>query len=221
MYNSALKVFYALCLTLEKDCYIIESGKSEDIMEKFSNLNETDILKLAKEGDSEAADFIIKKYKYIAVKTASGWTNAAIEQEDLMQEGMIGLLAAIKSYNPRRGIPFLSYAYTCVYNSMQTALRKVNRQKDIPKKDVVPFEKEFVDGKRNSLSAEDSFLAGESVSLLLQQLDKSLSKLENGVLRLFLVGCSYNEIAERMHKSPKAIDNALQRIRKKLKEVSF
>ena len=79
MYNSALKVFYALCLTLEKDCYIIESGKSEDIMEKFSNLNETDILKLAKEGDSEAADFIIKKYKYIAVKTASGWTNAAIE----------------------------------------------------------------------------------------------------------------------------------------------
>ena len=190
-------------------------------MEKFSNLNETDILKLAKEGDSEAADFIIKKYKYIAVKTASSWTNAAIEQEDLMQEGMIGLLAAIKSYNPRRGIPFLSYAYTCVYNSMQTALRKVNRQKDIPKKDVVPFEKEFVDGKRNSLSAEDSFLAGESVSLLLQQLDKSLSKLENGVLRLFLVGCSYNEIALRLNKSPKAIDNALQRIRKKLKEVSF
>lgn len=190
-------------------------------MERFSNLSESDILLLAKEGDSEAIDFIIKKYKYVAVKTASGWTNAAIEPEDLMQEGMIGLLAAVKSYDEKRGIPFLSYAYTCVYNSIKTALRKVNRQKDIPKNDVVPFEKEFVDGKINSLSAEDSFLAGESVSLLLQQLDKSLSKLENSVLRLFLVGCSYNEIAQKLNKSPKAIDNALQRIRKKLREVSF
>ena len=66
-------------------------------MDKFNNMNESDILALAKEGDSGAADFIIKKYKYIAVKAASGWTNAAIEPEDLMQEGMIGLLAAIKS----------------------------------------------------------------------------------------------------------------------------
>ena len=190
-------------------------------MERFSNISESDILLLAKEGDNEAIDFIIKKYKYIAVKTASGWTNAAIEPEDLMQEGMIGLLAAVKSYDEKRGIPFLSYAYTCVYNSIKTALRKVNRQKDIPINDVVPFEKEFVDGKINSLSAEDSFLAGESVSLLLQQLDKSLSKLENSVLRLFLVGCSYNEIAQKLNKSPKAIDNALQRIRKKLREGSF
>ena len=190
-------------------------------MERFSNISESDILLLAKEGDNEAIDFIIKKYKYIAVKTASGWTNAAIEPEDLMQEGMIGLLAAVKSYDEKRGIPFLSYAYTCVYNSIKTALRKVNRQKDIPINDVVPFEKEFVDGKINSLSAEDSFLAGESVSLLLQQLDKSLSKLENSVWRLFLVGCSYNEIAQKLNKSPKAIDNALQRIRKKLREVSF
>lgn len=190
-------------------------------MERFEKLNESDILLLAKEGDSDAVTFIIKKYKYIAVKAAAGWTGAAIEAEDLAQEGMIGLIAAVKSFDASKGIPFLSYAYTCVNNSIQTALRRVNRRKDIPKNDVVPFEKEFVDGKINSLSAEDSFLAGESVSMLLQQLDKSLSKLENNVLRLFLVGCSYNEIARRLNKSPKAIDNALQRIRKKLKEVSF
>ncbi len=190
-------------------------------MEEFYNLNESDVLERAKTGDNGAAEFIIKKYKYIAVKAASGWTNAAIEPEDLIQEGMIGLLAAIKSYSPEKGSSFLSYAYTCVYNSIQTALRKVNRQKDIPKNEVVPFEGEFVDGKINSLSAEDAFLAEESVSLLLQQLDKSLSKFENSVLRLFLVGCSYGEIGQRLNKSPKAIDNALQRIRKKLKAVSF
>ncbi|UKI23439.1 MAG: sigma-70 family RNA polymerase sigma factor [Anaerotruncus sp.] len=192
-------------------------------MDKFNNMNETEILNLAKDGDNEAISFYYsKKYKYISIKLASEWTNSFIEPEDLMQEGMIGLLAAIKSYDEsKKNFVFLSYAYTCVGNSIQTALRKVNRKKDFPKNSLVPFEKEFVDGKANSLSAEDSFLAEESVSMLLQQLDKSLSKMENSVLRLFLVGCSYNEIAQRLNKSPKAIDNALQRIRKKLKEVSF
>lgn len=177
-------------------------------MDKFNNMNETEILNLAKDGDNEAISFIIQKYKYISIKLASEWTNSFIEPEDLMQEGMIGLLAAIKSYDESKKISFLSYAYTCVGNSIQTALRKVNRKKDFPKNSLVPFEKEFVDGKANSLSAEDSFLAEESVSMLLQQLDKSLSKMENSVLRLFLVGCSYNEIAQRLNKSPKAIDNA-------------
>lgn len=190
-------------------------------MDKFSNLTENDILKLAKEGDSEAIDFIIKKYKFTAESAALKWKNAHIEPEDLIQEGMIGLLAAIKSFNTEKGAAFSTYCYTCVYNSIQTALRKASRKKDVPPSSIVPLEEEFVDGKTVSLSAEDSFLAQESVSLLLQQLDKSLSKFENNVLRLFLVGCNYNEIAARLRKTPKAIDNALQRIRKKLKEVSF
>lgn len=190
-------------------------------MDRFANTDESEILALAKEGDNEAMNFIITKYKYIAVKEAAKWMNASVEPEDLAQEGLIGLLAAVKSFDGSRGGSFLSYAYTCVFNSIQSALRKVSRQRDVPKNSIVPFEKEFVDGKISSLSAEDSFLAGESVSLLLQQLNKSLSELENSVLRLFLFGCSYNEIAKRLGKSPKAIDNALQRIRKKLRDVSF
>ena len=190
-------------------------------MDKFNNSAEKDILLLAKEGDSEALNFIIKKYRYVAEKIAYKWTSSAIEPEDLIQQGMIGILAAIKSYNADKGTAFSTYCYTCVYNSIQTALRKATRKKVVPQNDIVPLEEEFVDGTAASLSAEDSFLAGESVSLLLQQLDKSLSKLENDVLRLFLVGCSYSEIGKKLNKEPKAIDNALQRIRKKLKEVSF
>lgn len=190
-------------------------------MDKFNNSAENDILLLAKEGDNEAVSFIIKKYKYVAEKLASKWTNAAVEPEDLIQEGMIGILAAVKSYDAEKGSAFSTYCYTCVYNSIQTALRRATRKKIVPINDIVPLEEEFVDGTAVSLSAEDSFLARESVSLLLQQLDKSLSKLENDVLRLFLVGCSYSEIGDKLNKTPKAIDNALQRIRKKLKEVSF
>lgn len=190
-------------------------------MDKFNHLSETEILVLAEEGDNEAVNFIIRKYKFYAEAEASKWRNASVEAEDLIQEGMIGLLAAIKSFDSGKGTPFSAYCKTCVYNSIQTALRRVNRKKDVPKNDIVPLEEEFVDGTAASLSAEDSFLAQESVSLLFQQLDKSLSKFENNVLRLFLVGCSYNEIAKKLSKTPKAIDNALQRIRKKLKEISF
>ena len=110
-------------------------------MDKFNNMNETEILNLAKDGDNEAISFIIQKYKYISIKLASEWTNSFIEPEDLMQEGMIGLLAAIKSYDESKKISFLSYAYTCVGNSIQTALRKVNRKKDFPKNSLVPFVK--------------------------------------------------------------------------------
>ena len=187
----------------------------------LKDLTEAEILSLAKNGDDEALNFIISKYRYVAQALASKWSNTPIEPEDLVQEGSIGILAAIKSYDAAKGAAFSSYCYTCVYNSIQTALRKVNRQKDVPLNNVVPLEEEFVDTKASMLSAEDAFLAQESVSMLIQQLDSNLSLLENEVLRLYIAGCSYNEIGQRLGKTQKAIDNAMQRIRKKLKEVSF
>lgn len=191
-------------------------------MEKFSGLTETEIISLAKEGNNEASTFIITKYRSVVEMIALKYTAFPIETEDLIQEGTIGLLAAIKSFSSEKGASFNTYCSTCINNSIQTALRKFSRKKDIPPDSLLPLEEEVVD--RNSisvLSAEDSFLARESVSILTKQLDKNLSDFENVVLRLHMFGCSYAEIAMKLNKSPKAIDNALQRIRKKLKEVSF
>ena len=190
-------------------------------MDKLSNLTETQILSLAKEGDNEAYNQIITKYRPAVEAAASKHADSPIERDDLIQEGMIGLLAATKSFDSGKGASFTTYCYTCINNSIQTALRKVNRRKDVPKNSVIPLEEEFVDKATSSLSAEDSFLAQESVSMLTWQLDNNLSQFENNVLRLHMVGCSYNEIAAKLSKDSKAIDNALQRIRKKLKEVSF
>lgn len=187
----------------------------------LNNLTENEILSLAKKGNDEALNFIISKYRSTAEVLAARWINSPIEHEDLVQEGSIGILAAVKSYDAAKGAAFSSYCYTCVYNSIKTALRKVNRKKDVPTGNVVPLEEEFVDAKAAMLSAEDDFLAQESVSLLIEQLDKNLSKLENEVLRLYISGHSYNEIGSRIGKDEKAINNAMQRIRKKLKEVSF
>ncbi len=187
----------------------------------LNDLTEDEILSLAKKGNDEAINFIISKYRSTAEALATKWINSPIELEDLIQEGSIGILAAIKSYDSAKGAAFSSYCYTCVYNSIKTALRRVSRKKDVPSGNVVPLEEEFVDNRVSVLSAEDDFLALESVSLLIEQLDEKLSKLENEVLRLYISGCSYNEIGGRLGKSEKAINNAMQRIRKKLKEISF
>jgi len=191
------------------------------IMDKFSNKTENEILSLAKEGDNEAVNLIIRKYRSAVEAAAARIQNSPLDKDDLIQEGMIGLLAAIKSFDCNKGTKFSTYCFTCISNSIQTALRKLSRKKDIPENNVVPLEEEFIGISSVYTSAEDSFLAQESVSLLADLLKNNLSKFENSVLRLHMIGCSYSEIGERLGKTPKAIDNALQRIRKKLKEVSF
>lgn len=190
-------------------------------MEMLKNLTEAEILSLSKEGDNEALTIIITRYRASVEALASKYSDSPIERDDLIQEGMIGLLAAIKSFDCSKGTAFSTYCYTCINNSLQTALRKVSRRKDIPQGIVVSLEEVTVNSSNTALSAEDSFLAKESVSLLTQQLQNELSEFENSVLRLHMIGCSYGEIANKLGKNPKAIDNALQRIRKKLKEVSF
>ncbi|MDE6751551.1 MAG: sigma-70 family RNA polymerase sigma factor [Eubacterium sp.] len=189
-------------------------------MKALNELNEAEILSLCKEGDNESLTFIITRYRTAVEALASKYSDSPIERDDLIQEGMIGLLAAIKSFDCSKGTAFSTYCYTCINNSLQTALRKVSRRKDIPQGILVSLEEVTVNNN-TALSAEDSFLAKESVSLLTKQLQNELSEFENIVLRLHMIGCSYTEIADKLGKKPKAIDNALQRIRKKLKVVSF
>lgn len=190
-------------------------------MKKLKDLTEAEVLSLSKNGDNEALTFIISKYRAAVEAAVSKISDSPIERDDLIQEGLIGLLAAIRSFDLSRETAFGTYCYTCINNSLQTALRKVSRKKDVPQNIVVPLEEEFINFKDTALSAEESFLAQESVSLLTNQLQNELSDFENNVLRMHMIGCSYKEIAEKLGKTPKAIDNALQRIRKKLKVVSF
>ena len=105
--------------------YIFSLG--EEIMKMLNNLTETEILSLSKEGDNEALTFIITRYRAAVEVLASKYSDSPIEREDLIQEGMIGLLAAIKSYDSSKGASFKTYSKICVDNAMQTALRKFKR----------------------------------------------------------------------------------------------
>lgn len=182
----------------------------------------TDIELLTEIKNGQAASYneLIEKYRSTVEAISMKYINSPLEREDLIQEGMIGLLAAIKSYNGEKGAKFVTYASRCIDNSVQTALRKFSRMKDIPPSNIIPLEEDYFDSLVG-LSAEDEYLAKESVSTLTDILYEGLSRFENEVLRLYIVGCSYTEIAEKLGKNNKAIDNAIQRIRKKLNGVAF
>lgn len=182
-------------------------------MSDTAEKTDIELLDEIKNGNEKSIDELINKYRSSVEAIAMKYINSPLEKDDLVQEGMIGLLAAIKSYNSNKGAKFLTYACRCIDNSIQTALRKFSRLKDIPQGSIVTLEEDYFDNQY-VLSAEDEYLANESVSILSDTLYEELSKFENEVLRLHTVGCSYNEIAERLGKNPKAIDNAMQRIRK-------
>ncbi len=189
-------------------------------MNEANLMNDEMLLVEIQGGNESAIDEMILRYRYVVEAIANKYINSPLEKDDLIQEGMIGLLAAIKSYSSDKGAKFITYASRCINNSVQTAISKFSRIKDIPQASIIELDEDIYNGQIG-LSAEDEFLAKESVTLLIDTLYEELSKFENEVLRLHIVGCSYNEIANKLGKNPKAIDNAMQRIRKKLSGVAF
>lgn len=179
------------------------------------------ILSNAQSSDENHLESAIRQNRAMVEQIAFRYKDSPMEREDIIQEGMIGLLAAVKSYDSSRGASFKTYAATCIDNSIQSALKKFSRKKDIPSHSFVEYSEEEIPLENGFDSAEDIYIAQESVSLLTKVLRENLSDFENEVLRLHIVGCSYNEIASRLSKTPKAIDNALQRVRKKLSGISF
>ena len=183
-------------------------------------INDT-ILSSAQSGDNKQTEALIRQYRNVVEAIAAKYINSPLEYDDIIQEGMIGLLAAIKTVNNSKGAQFKTYAQTCINNSIQTALRKFNRKKDIPIGSVIEYAEEEIPEENGVISAEDYYIAGESVSMLANTLKENLSEYENEVLRLHIVGCNYSEIAKRLSKTPKSVDNALQRIKKKLSTVNL
>ena len=188
-------------------------------MSEQTRKTDIELLDEIKGGNADAYEELILRYKDSVEATAMKYINSPLEKDDLIQEGMIGLLAAIRSYKNNKGAAFVTYASRCINNSIKNAIRKVSRIKDIPPSSLVGLDEIALDAQ-HALSAEDEYLAKESVTSLTDILYEGLSRFENEVLRLHIIGCSYSEIAEKLGKNPKAIDNAIQRIRKKL-SISF
>jgi RNA polymerase sporulation-specific sigma factor len=150
------------------------------------------------------------------------------DEEDLIQEGMIGLFKAIRDYNPDKDTDFALFANVCIVRQLCSAIRASNRQKHTPLNTYIslyaPIEQENTTLLQDVLEVdsdnpEQRILDKERVDELLQQIDEKLSPLEKKVLTLYIDGYNYEVIGEQLGKSKKAVDNAIQRVRTKLSKM--
>ena len=197
-------------------------------MKKYERMTDEQLIGELRGGDQGVMDFVMVKYKSMVRKKARAMYLLGGENEDLIQEGMIGLIKAVRDYNPEQGASFQSFAELCVSRQMYSAVEASKRKKHLPLNSYVSlYESGDAEGndKKTPLidmiepvrenDPETLYFSREYTEAFVEQLKEQLSPLENHVLYLHLVGTDYRTIAEILEKSPKSIDNALQRIRTK------
>lgn len=176
----------------------------------------------AQQGSDAAYTFLISRYVSFVKSRAFGYRDSDVEPEDLAQEGMIGLMMAIRSYRQGLGASFRTYAGLCIDRAIISAVRSTLRAKAVPSSSLIPIDTLEEGGYPLAADAvgdpETALLVIEEKSRLRKRFSHILSELELDVLVLYLGGCSYEEIACRLGSTPKTIDNALQRVRRKLKQ---
>lgn len=196
----------------------------------FENMEENQIITLAQQGMDAAMDHMLEQYKSLVRILSRPLFLIDGDKDDLIQEGMIGLFKAVNSYDVAMGTSFETFATQCINRQMYTAIKTSNRQKNIPLNHYISIysqagaedyesDKDFIVDR--SLEAvqqnpEEIIIGQENARNMQRRLYSRLSELERQVLDLFLQGISYQEIAAKLGKTPKAIDNALQRIKRKL-----
>ena len=190
-------------------------------MEQFCHLSDEALQALAVGGDTGAEEVLVKRLSRLVRARARPLFLTGGDSEDLTQEGMMGLLSAVRSFCPALGTSFQTYAETCIRHRLLTAIKSAARCKHGPLNDAISFESSHFDESQTQAALslrtlEDQILAQERADEMWDRFSRVLSGFEHDVLKLFLEGHSYQEMAGRLGKSPKSVDNAVQRIRKKL-----
>lgn len=201
-------------------------------MKKYENIPDEQLIRKLRQGETAIMDYIISKYKYLVIRAAKAIYLIGGENDDLIQEGMIGLFKAVRDFDINQETSFYSFAELCISRQMYTAIKLSQRQKHMPLNSYVSLydiKKSDYDDKQSPLieqleietnnNPEELFLDKERMQMLVEELNERLSDMERRVLHLYLQGEDYRSIAELLDKSPKSIDNALQRIRQKMRTI--
>ena len=201
--------------------------------EELDYLNMTDeaLVERSHAGDARADETLCERYKNIVRIKARPYFLIGADREDLVQEGMIGLYKAIRDYTPDHNAVFRSFAEMCIVRQLISAIKRATRKKHTPLNTYVSlygstFAEE--DNRERPLldtmamvrmeSPEDAFISKESTEHILGSIEKLLTPLEKQVLDLFMDGYSYQQIAAALGRGTKTVDNALQRIKRKLEK---
>ena len=189
-------------------------------MIKYGDYTDEELLELQRDGRENVTDYLLDKYKAMVKKKARVLYLMGGEQDDLIQEGMIGLFKAIRDYRPEKDTSFYTFAQLCVDRQLYNAVQSSNRQKHRPLNSYVPLnteegEHELRDFRQQS--PENIVIARENEAAMEQKIREQLSDFENQVLARYLEGENYLQIAADLRRPPKSVDNALQRIRSKVR----
>ncbi len=202
------------------------SKQAYSMNDDLNTKTDTELIISAKEGNEEALEYLLDKYKDLVNMKVSKYFIIGAEKEDIIQEGMIGLYKAVKNFEVDKQNSFKSFANLCIERQLITAIKTSNRQKHIPLNSSLSLNTSVYDNDDdvslmeifNSNTAEDpldTITKKEYYKIVGNKIDKSLSDFEKQVLSRFAAGDSYVKIAEKLDAPVKSIDNAIQRIRKK------
>lgn len=196
---------------------------------QYDTCSDEELIEKLRQGEDDITDYILEKYKPLVRKRTNAMYLIGGENEDLIQEGMIGLFKAIRDYRSDRDTSFYHFAEICINRQLYTALETSNRKKHMPLNSYISLSAQESEGGLRmedvllgqSQSPEQMVIEQEVLQDFRKKLIGNLSKMENRVLGLYLDGNNYIQIAGIMDKSPKSIDNALQRIRQKIKQMKL
>ncbi|MGM9997953.1 MAG: RNA polymerase sporulation sigma factor SigH [Candidatus Bruticola sp.] len=189
-----------------------------------------EVVKLAKDGDEYATEYLITKYKNFVRVKAKSYFLVGADREDIIQEGMIGLYKSIRDFRADKLSSFRAFAELCITRQIITAIKTATRQKHIPLNSYVSLNKPIYDedSDRTMLDVlssnkvsdpEEVFISTELSSDLREKIKQNLSELESQVLQSYLEGKSYQEMAKELNRHVKSIDNALQRVKRKIERT--
>ncbi|AST05832.1 RNA polymerase sporulation sigma factor SigH [Anoxybacillus flavithermus] len=207
----------------------MSANANEKQQSRYEQLEDEMIVELVHQGDSEALDYLIHKYKNFVRAKARSYFLVGADREDIVQEGMIGLYKAIRDFKEDKQSSFKAFAELCITRQMITAIKMATRQKHIPLNCYVSLDKPiYEDDSARTLmdvlsgtkitNPEELIINREEFNHIEEKMTELLSDLERKVLLLYLEGRSYQEISEELNRHVKSIDNALQRVKRKLEK---
>ncbi|KFL17080.1 RNA polymerase factor sigma-70 [Geobacillus stearothermophilus] len=205
------------------ECLKVDKAKD------YKHLEDEQLVALVHEGDGEALDFLIHKYQNFVRAKARSYFLVGADREDIVQEGMIGLYKAVRDFKGDKLSSFKAFAELCITRQMITAIKTATRQKHIPLNSYVSLDKPIYDDESDRTlmdvlsgtqvtDPEELIVNREEVDDIELKMAELLSDLERKVLALYLDGRSYQEISEELNRHVKSIDNALQRVKRKLEK---
>ena len=208
---------------------LFENDDEPVFAETFGQMNDEEIVSLCHDGNTEAEEYLLNKYKNFVRSKARSYFLIGADHEDIVQEGMIGLYKAIRDYKQEKLSSFRAFAELCITRQIITAIKTATRQKHIPLNSYVSLNKPLYDEESDRTlldiimegsagNPEDLIINQENLGNIHQKINEVLSGLEQEVLAAYLDGKSYQEIAETLGRHVKSIDNALQRVKRKLEK---